>query len=177
MDWSSLSKLDLGSTSPRHLFAILTNRLPSLTYLKFGIEASSSLHPLDTGLSILSAFIASVPTLAESGFRAWTYEDFAAALPVILTHQGTRLRRLKIFCKAYNMNAWEVNQYVQVLEEAPRLEYMRAEIKEGVLEGTWEGQQRGLSARLKFETALKNDRVAGDSKVKECRKKGKMSGK
>ncbi|KAF2468291.1 uncharacterized protein BDR25DRAFT_316403 [Lindgomyces ingoldianus] len=171
MDWSKLRKLDLNRGSPRHLFAALKDQLPNLKYLKFGIwgpnpgNSTWDLQPLDTGLPILSAFIVSITALNELRFKSFAYEDFMAALSIILEHQGAHLKRLDISCRAYGMNAWKVEQYMEVLGKAPDLEYMKAKIKDGHLEGTWEDGGRALDPWDKFLSAVKNDKVVPEQKL------------
>jgi hypothetical protein len=47
-----------------------------------------------------------------------------------------------------------------VLKKASNLSYPKAQIDEGLLVGTWPGEEaKALSAREKFVTAVKNDKV------------------
>lgn len=183
MDWSKLCKLNLNKGSPRNLFAALQDQVPNLRYLKFGIwnynpgYSNWGLDPLDTGLPILSAFIASITALRELNFKTYAYEDFMATLPIMLEHQGRHMKKLKINCQAYGMNAWEVEQYLEVFEKAPDLEYLKAIIKQGILEGTWEGRTRALNPWEKFVSAVKNDKVVEEPKSdqKEKKKAGRQT--
>jgi hypothetical protein len=178
MDWSCLRKLDLERGTPRDLLLALTGRVPNLQNLKCGIWAAHAqhatweLHPLSTGLPVLSAFLASLTVLSELSFEAYAYNDFMAALPLMLQHHGSHLKRLDISCREYLMKPWVIEQYLDVLEKAPNLSYLKAHIEQGLLVGTWPGEEAtALSAREKFESAVKNDKVV--EQPKSGKKKGK----
>jgi hypothetical protein len=178
VDWSKLRKLDLNKGAPRQLFLALTNRAPNLSNLKFGIWANSAamtirpswqsadlnrstwdLHPLDTGLPILSKFFASIVALQELNFETHDYGDFMKALPVMLEHQKYNLKRLDITCIAWLMKPWKPEQFVEVMRMASELELLKAQIQDDIVEDAWAGVRGGLDPWEKYNSAVKRSRL------------------
>jgi hypothetical protein len=152
--WQQLQRLDLGMGSPRHLFVALTNRVPNLKYLAFWIRSSRNstwdLHPLRFGLPALAAFLASINELHDVYFGAHGPQELDGALAVILDNTRGSLTRLVMNCPAQNMIAWKPPQYVAVLEQAPRLEYFKANVRADDVEGGRKGiKTHGESIRLR----------------------------
>jgi hypothetical protein len=169
-----LRKLDLNKGAPRQLFVALTNRAPNLKYLKFGVmndagqtirpawqsdadmsRPTRDLHPMDTGVPILSRFLASVTALQELNFETYDYGDFMKALPVMLECQRYNLKRLDITCGAWGMKAWKPEQIVEVLRMVPELEFLKAQMLDDIVDGKWMGVRRGLDPWGKYDSAVK----------------------
>ncbi|KAF2680375.1 hypothetical protein K458DRAFT_421605 [Lentithecium fluviatile CBS 122367] len=175
MDWSHLRKLDLGRDSPRHLFSALTCRVPNLKSLKFGILSpmtsqnastphSLSIHPWSSGFPVLSNFISFIIALHELSFHASSYCEFDISVATMLRHQANHLKRLEISCDDIDMKYWTVEKYVDLVAKTENLEYLGVRIKDGVLEGTWEGEERLWSSWEKFERANKSESVTNGFK-------------
>lgn len=170
MDWNRLRKLDLAKGTPRHLLQALKDRVPNLKWLKCGISTPSPHHsrwdilPLETGLTTLANFLASVIALRELHFYAHHAAHFMPALQVLLKCQGIHLTKLDIACTDCSMKRWKINQYLQILEQAPDLEHFKAQIFDGKLEGTWTGNELRWGATVKFNSAVKNDKVIEEAK-------------
>ncbi|KAF2827321.1 hypothetical protein CC86DRAFT_291154 [Ophiobolus disseminans] len=158
--WHQLRKLDLSRGSPRHFLASLTDRAPNLESLKFGLNRPHSrtadLHPLHIGLPSLVGFIASITALRELDFGAHKMEHFMAVLPLMLENSKGSLRKLIIHCRFHEENVWQAEQYVDVLTQAPGLEYLKAQIQEDTVEGSWVGSARFMHPREKYQTAVKD---------------------
>jgi hypothetical protein len=52
------------------------------------------------------------------------------------------------------MKRWEMEQYLDVLEKASSLSYLKAEIKKDLLEGTWPGEKATALSALETGKVL-----------------------
>ncbi|KAF2107922.1 hypothetical protein BDV96DRAFT_505458 [Lophiotrema nucula] len=152
MDWSNLRRLELYQGAPRHLLLALTNKVPNLEYLQCGINSTATWHPLDTGLHILTDFIASITALQEITFRTTKYSDLMDTLTIVLQRHGKTLRRLDLSCPSFDSKQWLPNQYVQVLKQVPELETFRVELNNTTATGRWDGETKKLVRWQKYET-------------------------
>jgi hypothetical protein len=160
MDWTVLKRLDLGPNSPRHLFVALTGRAINLESLSLSISRARtskwSLRRLDTGLPILVAFLASIKSLQELNFTTLEVSEFTSALQGMLDVAGHSLRSLVVKCDNQPL---EPDTFVDFLRRAPDLEYLKAKLRSGVVEGRWVGVKRKRTAEDKWEDALQESHM------------------
>jgi hypothetical protein len=157
MDWTALRTLHLGPNSPRYLFVGLTDRAVNLESLSLAISSRRSskwsLGRLDTGLPLLVAFMASIKALRELNFAALEVSDFTATLQGMLDVVGHSLRTLVVKCEYQPLKP---DAFVEFLRCAPNLEYLKAKLRSGVVEGQWVGLERKRTAEEKWEDALQD---------------------
>lgn len=160
--WHQVRKLDLGWGSPRYFFASLANHTPNLKSLRFWINVPRTstwdLHPLDVGMPILVGFITLVPALRVVEFGAHVLKEFTIALSRVVENCKGSLRRLAVQCCEWGMTAWQPQNYVDLLAQSPGLGYLKAQIKEDIVEGVWVGVERYFDPWTKYVSINKDIR-------------------
>jgi hypothetical protein len=160
MDWSKLRTLDLfRSLSWLHLFQHLAGRVPHLKCLSFNLHYSTDdiLEPSHQkrDFGIISEFLRNITGIEKLTFYSNVEKMFTPVLKTLLRHYGHALKRMVIICLG-TMKQWDQAQYEEVLNEAPKLLYLRVVTK------TTDGSER---MRIDFEGEW-SDRVSMTSREK-----------
>ena len=183
--WEQLQRLDLNKGSPRYFLASLTNRANNLKYLRFYINSPTpnrlwDIYPLDSGLPVIGQFVACTTSLHTLDLGAQDLDALTRALRVILQNLHGSLRSLTISysggpnCSGPidftpGMLNWEPEHYMELLQMAPGLEHLDAQIGEDTVLGNWKDVDCYADAEKKWKTTEK--KIRGTPKEKRQRSK------
>ncbi|KAL8832012.1 MAG: hypothetical protein Q9170_005045 [Blastenia crenularia] len=130
MDWSQLRLLDLGRSSPGHLYEELNGRLPSLRSLTLGLQVSTSEPTTDYNLYSLINFIRSVPTLHELDITNTT-NRIDKLVYGILESQKTLQKlayRTLLSSSDIAVNCWTISQLQALHDQCPDMAHLELDI-------------------------------------------------
>lgn len=125
MDWSHLQRLNLGHGSPPHLFVALTDKVPQLKALEFGIwdyspEVTSENWDCHD-LAIVTRFFDSIDGLEEVVVKNFKGEKFNQIRSTLLEKQGRTLRKLHVNNHYACAKGWGWTDVRTLVEQCPRI--------------------------------------------------------
>jgi hypothetical protein len=161
--WNRLQRLDVGDSWPHHFFASLTGCAVNLKYLKFTVRAMSNStwnwRPKGSELVVLAKFISSITALQELELESRDHDLFSGALSTVLANSKGSLKSLSMRACWSSSKDWGSQRYLDVFEQAPKLESFDAMINEDTMKGSWRGAASFFDPLRKLETAKKNIRA------------------
>ena len=158
MDWTRMRRLDFHSNAPPLFFAMFTDRMPNLKYLRWGMSPSPDCPGWGGTPTCASAFMRSVTALEEVVFNGGgrEFNDFVYGILEILNAQGRNLKRLRLECAAMNGEGFTMAQYWDIFERAPGLGFLWIASCGAFLAGTWQGEDARLAPGEKWKMCRRN---------------------
>jgi hypothetical protein len=152
-DWSKLNSLDMDQwTEWEFFFRHLTGIVPQLRRLSFSMylhrKEDAADFPEKKGrqyVQVAEEFVKAISGLETLTFRSNVSSIFSTVLALLLEYQWRTLEELEIgrFDDG-EVEAWEEEDYIEVLEKAPKLRFLRDVVEEE----TDEEYDYGLKRRL-----------------------------